>query len=138
MFESSDHGEHYNSPSLSCVWHGSINTFGLGMALVMKYTVDEINANSTLLPDIRLGYEIFDTCKQSAVIVKPTLFFLTEGSSRELAIMCNYTDYVTRVVAVIGPSTSEMVSVIGKLLGFFLMPQVCLVTCWKVVYQCKQ
>ncbi|KAM9535019.1 taste receptor type 1 member 3 isoform 1-T1 [Salvelinus alpinus] len=107
--------------SISC---DSINTFGLGMALVMKYTVDEINANSTLLPGIRLGYEIFDTCKQSAVIVKPTLFFLTEGSSRELAIMCNYTDYVTRVVAVIGPSTSEMVSVIGKLLGFFLMPQI--------------
>ncbi|XP_038871260.1 taste receptor type 1 member 3-like [Salvelinus namaycush] len=101
-----------------------MNEHGLGMALVMKYTVDEINANSTLLPGIRLGYEIFDTCKQSAVIVKPTLFFLTEDSSRELAVMCNYTDYVTRVVAVIGPSTSEMVSVIGKLLGFFLIPQI--------------
>ncbi|CAB1314895.1 unnamed protein product [Coregonus sp. 'balchen'] len=101
-----------------------INEHGLGMALVMKYTVDEINANSTLLPGIRLGYEIFDTCKQSAVIVKPTVLFLTEDSSRELAIKCNYTDYVSRVVAVIGPSTSEMVSVIGQLLGFFLMPQI--------------
>ena len=90
----------------------------------MKYTVNEINANSDLLPGVKLGYEIYDTCKQSDVIVKPTLLFLTEGSSRKLAIRCNYTNYETRVVAVIGPSISEMASITGKMLGFFLMPQV--------------
>uniref|UniRef100_A0A3P8ZY35 Taste receptor type 1 member 3 n=1 Tax=Esox lucius TaxID=8010 RepID=A0A3P8ZY35_ESOLU len=102
----------------------SLNSYGLGMALVMKFTVDEINANSNLLPGIRLGYELFDTCSQSAVIVKPTLYFLTQGSSGELAVMCNYTDYMTRVVAVIGPFSSEMTFAIGQLLGFFLMPLV--------------
>ncbi|KAM6980697.1 taste receptor type 1 member 3 [Aplochiton taeniatus] len=101
-----------------------IDAFGLGSAIVMKYTVDEINAKQNLLPGVTLGYEIFDTCKQSAVIVKPTLFFLTEEATSELAVMCNYTDYETRVAAVIGPQTSEMVEVIGKLLGFFLMPQI--------------
>ncbi|XP_075997299.1 taste receptor type 1 member 3 [Genypterus blacodes] len=98
--------------------------YGLGLALVMKYTVDEINANQALLPGIRLGYEIFDTCLQSAVIVDPTLLFLTEKSNRELDVECDYTNYETRVAAVIGPFSSEMVSVIGKLLGFFLMPQI--------------
>ncbi|XP_046881122.1 taste receptor type 1 member 3 [Hypomesus transpacificus] len=101
-----------------------INEEGLGLALVMKYTVNEINANSDLLPGVKLGYEIYDTCKQSDVIVKPTLLFLTEGSSRKLAIRCNYTNYETRVVAVIGPSISEMASITGKMLGFFLMPQI--------------
>ncbi|KAM7402315.1 hypothetical protein PAMP_017562 [Pampus punctatissimus] len=90
----------------------------------MKYAVDEINGNQMLLPGIKLGYEISDTCRQSAVIVKPTISFLTEKSSRALSVECNYTNYETSVAAVIGPYSSEMVSVIGKLLGFFLIPQI--------------
>ncbi|KAF7659174.1 hypothetical protein LDENG_00002160 [Lucifuga dentata] len=102
----------------------SINEYGLGLSLVMKFTVDEINANQTLLPGIKLGYEIFDTCMQSAIIVKPTISFLTEKSKKQLDVECNYTNYETRIAAVIGPYASEMVTVIGKLLGFFLMPQI--------------
>ncbi|XP_039654326.1 taste receptor type 1 member 3 [Perca fluviatilis] len=102
----------------------SLNEYGLGLALVMKYAVDEINANQILLPGINLGYEIYDTCLQSALIVKPTISFLTAKSTKVLSVECNYTDYETSISAVIGPLTSEMVSVIGKLLGFFLMPQV--------------
>ncbi|XP_028303215.1 taste receptor type 1 member 3 [Gouania willdenowi] len=101
-----------------------LDDFGLGLALVMKYAVDEINAKQFPLPGIKLGYEIYDTCKQSAVIVKPTLSFLTEKSNKVLSVECNYTDYETSVSAMIGPYTSEMVSVIGKLMGFFLMPQI--------------
>ena len=90
----------------------------------MKYAVDEINANRTLLPGVKLGYEIYDTCRQSSVIVKPTISFLTAKSNKALSVECNYTNYETSISAVIGPYTSEMVSVIGKLLGFFQMPQV--------------
>ncbi|KAK9528826.1 hypothetical protein VZT92_012965 [Zoarces viviparus] len=100
------------------------NDRGLGLALVMKYAVDEINANQIMLPGIKLGYEIYDTCKQSAVVVKPTMSFLAAKSNKALSVECNYTEYETSISAVIGPLTSEMVSVIGKLLGFFLMPQV--------------
>lgn len=92
----------------------------------MKYAVDEINENKTLLPGIKLGYKIYDTCRQSSIIVKPTISFLTAKTSNALQVACNYTDYETSISAVIGPQTSEMVSVIGKLLGFFLMPQVCI------------
>ncbi|XP_076607442.1 taste receptor type 1 member 3 [Chaetodon auriga] len=107
--------------NISC---DSLNDRGLGLALVMKYAVDEINAKQILLPGIKLGYEIYDTCTQSAVIVKPAISFLTAKSSRVLSAECNYTDYETSISAVIGPYTSEMVSVIGKLLGFFLVPQI--------------
>lgn len=101
-----------------------LNERGLGWALVMKYAVDEINGQQILLPGIKLGYNIYDTCQQSAILVKPTISFLTEKSNQALSVECNYTDYEPSISAVIGPSTSEMVSVIGKLLGFFLMPQV--------------
>nr|XP_054585967.1 taste receptor type 1 member 3 [Nothobranchius furzeri] len=102
----------------------SLNELGLGLALVMKFAVDEINGNQSLLPGIKLGYKIYDTCSQSSIIVKPTLSFLTAKTSHALSVECNYTDYETSMSAVIGPYTSEMVSVIGKLLGFFLMPQI--------------
>ncbi|CAJ1050516.1 taste receptor type 1 member 3 [Xyrichtys novacula] len=107
--------------NISC---DSVNNFGLGLALVMKYAVDEINANQILLPGWTLGFKIYDTCRQSAVVVKPTLSFLTEKSTGALSVECNYTDYETSISAVIGPYSSEMVSIIGKLLGFFLMPQI--------------
>ncbi|KAG7244746.1 hypothetical protein INR49_029765, partial [Caranx melampygus] len=101
-----------------------LNEHGLGLALVMKYAVDEINGEQILLPGIKLGYRIYDSCKQSAIIMKPTISFLTEKSNQALSVECNYTNYETSISAVIGPHSSEMVSVIGKLLGFFLMPQI--------------
>lgn len=101
-----------------------LNRYGLAMAIVMKYAVDEINANQTLLPGIKLGFEIHDTCGQSAIIMRPTISYLTAKSKKVLFVQCNYTSYETSMAAVIGPNNSEMVSVIGKLLGFFLMPQV--------------
>ncbi|RVE73298.1 hypothetical protein OJAV_G00046520 [Oryzias javanicus] len=112
------------STKLNSVTCDSLNKVGLGRALVMKYAVEEINANSKLLPGIKLGYEIYNTCRHSAVVVRPALSFLTEKSIGTLSVECNYTDYETDMVAVIGPQTSEMVTVIGKLLGFFLMPQI--------------
>uniref|UniRef100_A0A3B4AIC8 Taste receptor type 1 member 3 n=1 Tax=Periophthalmus magnuspinnatus TaxID=409849 RepID=A0A3B4AIC8_9GOBI len=101
-----------------------INSYGLGLSIVMKYAVEEVNANPKLLPGIKLGYKIYDTCKQASVIVRPTISFLTKKSTTVLPVQCNYTDYETSMAAVIGPNGSEMVSIIGKLLGFFSMPQI--------------
>ncbi|KAK7915879.1 hypothetical protein WMY93_011640 [Mugilogobius chulae] len=101
-----------------------LDFFGLGLSIVMKFAIDEVNAKPELLPGVKLGYKIYNTCRQPAVIVQPTLSFLTNRSTEELSVECNYTDYDTSISAVIGPYSSEMVSIIGKLLGFFLMPQI--------------
>uniref|UniRef100_A0AAY4CUY2 Taste receptor type 1 member 3 n=1 Tax=Denticeps clupeoides TaxID=299321 RepID=A0AAY4CUY2_9TELE len=107
-----------------CFCLDRVNEYGLALAIVMKFSVDKINAQPNLLPGVKLGYELFDTCKQTAIIMRPTMFLITEGSSGVLPVMCNYTHYVSRAVAVIGPYSSEIVSVVGQLLGFFLLPLV--------------
>ncbi|XP_024126448.1 taste receptor type 1 member 3 [Oryzias melastigma] len=117
-------GTSNDSTKLNSITCDSLNKVGLGRALVMKYAVEEINGNNKLLPGVKLGYKIYNTCRHSAVVVRPALSFLTEKSIGTLSVECNYTDYETDMVAVIGPQTSEMVTVIGKLLGFFLMPQI--------------
>uniref|UniRef100_A0A3B4AI54 Taste receptor type 1 member 3 n=1 Tax=Periophthalmus magnuspinnatus TaxID=409849 RepID=A0A3B4AI54_9GOBI len=103
---------------------GSLDQTALGQSLVMKYAIDEVNANSDILPGVRLGYRIYNTCRQPSVIVRPILSFLANRSREELPVKCNYTDYDPSISAIIGPYSSEMVSVIGKLMGFFLVPQV--------------
>uniref|UniRef100_A0A8C5PU18 Taste receptor type 1 member 3 n=1 Tax=Leptobrachium leishanense TaxID=445787 RepID=A0A8C5PU18_9ANUR len=93
-------------------------------ALAMKFAVDEINNSSSMLPCTRLGYDIHDTCSASETAVKGALEFLHEKNGSTLNILCNYRNYNTQVIAVIGPSTSEMAIATGKLFNFFHLPQV--------------
>ncbi len=90
----------------------------------MKFSLDEINSKENLLPGITLGFESYDSCMQPAVVMRPVLQLLTKESTEELDVTCNYTNYKPRVIAIIGPNSSELVPVIGKLIGFFLMPLV--------------
>ncbi|XP_006886006.1 PREDICTED: taste receptor type 1 member 3-like [Elephantulus edwardii] len=99
---------------------------GLGLlwALAVKMAVEEINNGSRLLPGLRLGYDLLDTCAEPMTAMKPSLVFLAKAGSHDIAAYCNYTQYQPRVVAVIGPHSSELALVTGKFFGFFLMPQV--------------
>ncbi|XP_052465223.1 taste receptor type 1 member 3 [Carassius gibelio] len=115
----SDLSKRVKPDDLEC---NSISTYGVSLALAMKFSLDEINSKEYLLPGITLGFESYDTCMQPAVVMRPVLQLLTKESTKELDIACNYTDYKPRVIAIIGPNSSELVPVIGKLIGFFLMP----------------
>lgn len=86
--------------------------------------VEEINNGSALLPGLRLGCDLFDTCSEPVVAMKPSLVFMAKAGSRDIAAYCNYTQYQPRVLAVIGPHSSELALVTGKFFSFFLMPQV--------------
>ncbi|XP_054857845.1 taste receptor type 1 member 3 [Eublepharis macularius] len=99
-------------------------TAGLIWALGMKFAVEEINNSTTLLPGIKLGYDIYDNCMEPIVALQPSLFFLTKTGTSSVGVLCNYTNYQTRVLAVIGPQSSELCTVTAKLFSFFLIPQV--------------
>ncbi|XP_075696910.1 taste receptor type 1 member 3-like [Rhinoderma darwinii] len=121
----------YNEVEVSGNWTGNkttqcknFNPYEFMALLAMKFTVDEINNSSQILPNVSLGYEIYDTCNDVKVIQQATLRFLTERNDSVIQVLCNYTDYETEVVAVVGPSTSDMVLVTGKMFGFFHLPQI--------------
>ena len=90
----------------------------------MKMAVEEINNGSALLPGLHLGYDLFDTCSEPVVAMKPSLMFMAKAGSCDIAAYCNYTQYQPRVLAVIGPHSSELALITGKFFSFFLMPQV--------------
>ncbi|XP_007943697.1 taste receptor type 1 member 3 [Orycteropus afer afer] len=100
------------------------SALGLLWALAVKMAVEEINNRPDLLPGLRLGYDLFDTCAEPLVAMKPSLVFLAKAGSRDIAAYCNYTQYQPRVLAVIGPYSSELALITGKFFSFFLMPQV--------------
>ncbi|NWW78180.1 TS1R3 protein, partial [Climacteris rufus] len=99
-------------------------TDGLIWALGMKFAVDQINNSSSLLPGIRLGYEMYDTCFDALVALQPSLLFLTQNGTTEIGVLCNYTEYQPRVIAVLGPHKSGLCLVTAKLFSSFLIPQV--------------
>ncbi|NXY23580.1 TS1R3 protein, partial [Atrichornis clamosus] len=102
----------------------SLFTDGLIWALGMRFTIDQINNSSSLLPGITLGYDMYDTCFEPLVALQPSLLFLTRNGSTGIGVLCNYTEYQPRVVAVIGPHKSGLCLVTAKIFSSFLIPQV--------------
>nr|XP_034974726.1 taste receptor type 1 member 2 [Zootoca vivipara] len=88
----------------------------------MRFAVEEINKASALLPGLQLGYEMVDVCYLTNTI-HPILYFLSNNRSL-LDIKSNYTQYRPRVVAVIGPDSSQAAVTAAYLLSQFLIPQI--------------
>ncbi|XP_007436306.1 taste receptor type 1 member 2 [Python bivittatus] len=88
----------------------------------MRFAVEEINNSPSLLPGVRLGYEMIDNC-YLANTVHPVLYFLADNRST-IQIQRNYTSYRPRVIAVIGPDSSPAAVTVAYILSHFLVPQV--------------
>lgn len=94
-------------------------------SLAMVHAIEIIN-NSTLLPGIKLGYEIYDTCAEVTRAMAAALRLLSKfNASKDLVeLRCNYTDYMPRVKAVIGATYSEVSMSVARILNLQLIPQV--------------
>eukprot|EP00062_Callorhinchus_milii_P026345 gi/632988341/ref/XP_007883058.1/ PREDICTED: extracellular calcium-sensing receptor-like [Callorhinchus milii] len=85
----------------------------------MIFTIDEINRDPRLLPNITLGYRIFDSCDTHFQALRAAL---TINNGQEASV----TDYdcAPSMYAVIGDSGSTQSIVVTRLLGLFGIPLV--------------
>ncbi|XP_031758569.1 G-protein coupled receptor family C group 6 member A [Xenopus tropicalis] len=98
---------------------------GFLRSLGMVHAIERINSFN-LLPGIKLGYEIYDTCGDASRGLQETIRFTgyEELAYEILHGMCNVTDLLPLVKAVVGAGYSEVSVAVARLLGFQLVPQI--------------
>ena len=118
------------------------NRRGAIWAEAMVFTVKEINANDQLLPNITLGYILYDSYNRVDAATEAILDIILSGnvtltcrmnstnpngcksSYPSLGRQCHCTSPSPSIIAVIGPSTSAVSTKISPLLSVYSIPQI--------------
>ncbi|MEE6473559.1 hypothetical protein FKM82_010080 [Ascaphus truei] len=105
-------------PSILCAVY-SIRYFRHFMAFV--FAVEEINKQSKLLPNITLGFQIYDSCLMENKAIESALSILTGAVKAIPNYSCNFN---SKVVAFIGHMMSSSTYSLAGLTGIYRYPQI--------------
>eukprot|EP00079_Xenopus_tropicalis_P023380 XP_012815746.1 PREDICTED: vomeronasal type-2 receptor 26-like [Xenopus tropicalis] len=86
----------------------------------LRYVVEEINRSPDLLPNITLGFYVYDSCSVLKSELQGTLWMLT-GLTQEIP---NYRCRDSPLAAIIGHSKSTFSILMAHILGLYKFPQV--------------
>lgn len=105
------------------LWGSSFSTVPKNYqhVLSMVYAVKEINENSKILPNISLGFHIFDSHFDAKMTFQNTLNLLFHQNRTVLNYNCHLQ---THPVAVVGSLDSETSLHMAAVLGIYKVPQV--------------
>ncbi|XP_022800826.1 extracellular calcium-sensing receptor-like [Stylophora pistillata] len=122
---------HYKDANDKC----SLGFFpvGLGHAEAMILTIDQINKDPSLLPNVTLGFDIRDYCETVSVAVKETYDFVRDAELHHMYANTNSTinnetascysgDPVAPVSTILGPYDSASAIQIASLLSMAKIP----------------
>ena len=98
----------------------------------MAFAIEEINNSTELLPGIKLGYQILDSCTTVSVTMQ-VAFQLSNG----LDPVFNTTDKCSQsgmVMAIVGEAESTASIIMSRVLGPFNIPQVNIMSLFQSIY----
>lgn len=90
------------------------------LAQTVTFAIDEINRSNRLLPNISIGYRIYDSCLSGLVSMKAAMAFMS-GQDRTADYACSGQPAVQ---AIIGESESTPTIALTKTTGPFMIPVV--------------
>lgn len=89
----------------------------------MRFAIEEINNSTVLLPDVTLGYELYDVCSESSNVYA-TLRVLAQQGTSHVELQRDLRNHSSKVVALIGPDNTDHAITTAALLSPFLVPLV--------------
>lgn len=101
----------------------AFKSHGYCLAQALRFAVEEINNSTTLLPNVTLGYEIYDTCSESTNL-HATLCALARKGRQDVQVLPSFQHYEPQAVAVIGPDSTRLALTTAAVLSLFLVPEV--------------
>uniref|UniRef100_A0A8C4TG94 Extracellular calcium-sensing receptor-like n=1 Tax=Erpetoichthys calabaricus TaxID=27687 RepID=A0A8C4TG94_ERPCA len=90
-------------------------------AQTMVFAIEEINKDQTLLPNVTLGYRIFDNCVRLPVALRAAVTLVGGLDEVSTEINCNG---APPVLAIVGDPGSTHSIALSRIVGLFRMPMV--------------
>ena len=113
----------YHIQSYSVILCASFDTGGFRGSQVMVFAIDEINRNPSLLPNVTLGYSLYDTCLTLGVAL-PAVMSMISGREEQFTLEESCVGTPPPVLGIVGPSTSKSSIAISRILGLYRVPAV--------------
>ncbi|XP_044059702.1 extracellular calcium-sensing receptor-like isoform X1 [Siniperca chuatsi] len=101
--------------------HG-FDVLGFRQAQTMAFAIDEINRNSNLLPNVTLGYSLYDNCIKLGIGFRAALS-LVSGQEEQFILDKNCVG-TPPVLGIVGDSISTSSIAISSVLGLYRVPMV--------------
>ena len=109
----------------------SFDVVGFRRVQTMAFAVDEINKNTNLLPNVTLGYSLYDNCVKLEIAFRAGL---SSVSGQEEQFMLDETCAGTPpVIGIVGDAFSTHSIAISSVLGLYRVPMVSLPICLLVI-----